>query len=63
MLYRIMLAMSFDKYDEAHDFYDDIKNMIPKANPQIDDFANWHRCFNTESTIKPCEIIEQWEPD
>ena len=52
-----MLAMSFDDYDEAHDFWDDITNMIPKASPQEDDYANWHYCYNSDPVPKPCEII------
>ena len=55
--------MSFDEYDEAHDFYDDIKNMIPKASPLPDDYASWHLCYHNGDPQQLCEVIEQWQPD
>ena len=63
MLYRIQLSMSFDDYDEAHDFFDDIMNMIPKAEPQDGDYADWHKCYHDETHTLPCEIIKRWQPD
>lgn len=63
MQYRIQIQIAFDDYDEAHDFYDDILNMIPKANPLPDDNASWHKCYHDEPIPKPCEVIATWSPD